>query len=249
MPDRCWVDEVATALAEGRVLLYRQRIVTRWGLQRFEVLARLMVEGQVLNPVVWMPALEGEPDLFREFDLWVLRSVLERGLDSREQVWINVCGHSVTTGFAALVGGLLDKHSLPARQLCVEITESVAMGPGYRQELRNLRALGIDIAIDDLGAGHSNLKSLEALPYNWLKIDGGLLASPRKLKVAKHLCLLGKELGMGVVAEWVETQAQALLLWRWGCDGLQGFNVPKVGEGKPQIWKSEVSIRARGIEL
>ena len=236
--DRRWEVEVGAALAEGRIKLYRQRIVTRAGVQRFEVLTRLVKDGEVLSPAVWMPALEGNAGLARTFDLWVLEAVVARlaALPEGEQVWVNVFGWTMRWGFAAQVGALLEKYGVRADRLCIELTESVAAGEGYKEEISRLRLLGCDVAIDDVGAGLSNLGSLVELQISWLKIDGALLGSPRRLLAAKHLTLLGKELRLGVVAEWVETYAQAMLLWGWGVDGMQGFDVPRRGAGVPKLW-------------
>ena len=231
--------DVAGAIAAGRVVLHRQRIVTpHLAAGRFEVLSRLVDEsGELVSPAAWLPALECDPELAWEFDLWVLGQALARAPDRGEQVWVNFCGSTVRTGFAEVVAALLVKHGVSPERICVEITEQVALGPGYKAELQTLVELGCDLAIDDVGAGYSNWGSLVELPFTWMKIDGALLASPRKLLVAKHLILLAKELRLGVVAEWVESQRQAEWLLRWGCDGFQGFNVPREGAGKPQLWE------------
>lgn len=235
--DRRWGREVRAALAEGRVQLWRQNIVTpNLSVRRFEVLARLELAGEVLSPAVWMPALETDGELAAEFDLWVLGEALRRSPGRGEQVWVNFCGGTVRRGFAGEVAALLRRYDVPPERLCVEVTEQVGMGGGYKREVRALVELGCDVAVDDCGAGYSNWGSVVRVPFTWLKVDGGLLASPRKLLVAKHLVLLGKELRLGVVAEWVETATQASLLLGWGCDGLQGFNVPRVGAGMPVRW-------------
>ncbi|MEM1280343.1 MAG: EAL domain-containing protein, partial [Cyanobacteria bacterium P01_H01_bin.152] len=221
-PQRPVVD-VAGAIAAGRLVLYRQGIVTPHLVKRrFEVLTRLVDEtGQLVPPNIWLPELERDADLAWEFDLWVLGQTLRRISPHDDQVWVNFCGSTVRAGFAEMVETLLRKYGVEPERLCVEVTEQVALGNGYKAELQKLIDLGCDLAIDDVGAGYSNWGSLVELPYTWMKVDGGLLASPRKLLVAKHLILLAKTLRLGVVAEWVETQRQAEWLLRWGCDGFQ----------------------------
>ena len=116
----------------------------------------------------------------------------------------------------------------PAR-ITLEITEGalIADRDQVADRLGALRAVGLSIAVDDLGAGYSRLDYLTALPLDMLKIDRGLVGdiarSERDQIVVKALIRLARELGLKVVVEGVETGEQLALLREWGCDMYQGF--------------------------
>lgn len=116
----------------------------------------------------------------------------------------------------------------PAR-LTVEIVESALVSdrPAVAERLERLRAAGIHTAVDDFGTGYANLAYLTSLPFDALKIDRGLVADlvggSRDRIVVKAMISMAKELGLKVVVEGVETQAQLALLAAWGCDLYQGY--------------------------
>jgi EAL domain-containing protein (putative c-di-GMP-specific phosphodiesterase class I) len=87
--------------------------------------------------------------------------------------------------------------------------------------------LGIEVAIDDFGAGYSNLKHLVALPMDVVKIDRffvtGFEHDPRAQMLVKGVIELAHQLGYEVVGEGVETEAERQMLFKLGCDQVQGF--------------------------
>ncbi|PKO33234.1 MAG: hypothetical protein CVU34_14270 [Betaproteobacteria bacterium HGW-Betaproteobacteria-7] len=111
----------------------------------------------------------------------------------------------------------------------LEITESAALAhpEGAVQVLQRLRASGIQVAMDDFGTGHSSLAMLRTLPLNVLKLDRSFVqhlpASATDAAVAEAVVTLARRLGLTVVAEGVETEAQRDFLADIGCDLLQGF--------------------------
>lgn len=120
-------------------------------------------------------------------------------------------------------------HSLPARCLTVEITESTAMHDvkASLNVLSRLSSLGVSISIDDFGTGHSSLLYLSRLQANELKIDRGFVeqldARNPEATIVTAIVAMARKLGMHVVAEGVETEDQKNLLIKLGCDSLQGF--------------------------
>lgn len=117
------------------------------------------------------------------------------------------------------------------KRLTLEITESslVIDRDIVSTRLSRLRALGIEIAVDDFGTGYANLAYLTSLPLDTLKIDRGLIAEivggSRDRIVVKAMISMARELGLKVVVEGVETAAQLALVADWGCDLYQGFLV------------------------
>lgn len=130
----------------------------------------------------------------------------------------------------AYVAETLERHGLAARRLHLEVTETSFMDEPVlvRDRLGRLRASGITIAIDDFGTGFSSLSYLDSLPVDMVKIDrsfvNNITEDTRKLKLLRSIVHLSRELGMTVVLEGVETQAQIELIRQCDfADLIQGF--------------------------
>jgi EAL domain-containing protein (putative c-di-GMP-specific phosphodiesterase class I) len=120
---------------------------------------------------------------------------------------------------------------VPARCLEVEVTESVFLGSGaeyVERALRTWSAEGVTIALDDFGTGYASLSHLKRFPVDAIKIDrtfvSGLEADAGDAAIVRALLSLGRNLGIEVVAEGVETAFQATLLQRMSCDLVQGYH-------------------------
>ena len=113
--------------------------------------------------------------------------------------------------------------------LTIEITESVLMrdADAILDTLRVLKKMGVRIAIDDFGTGYSSLSYLKQYPVDVLKIDqsfiSGIDRDERDAAITRAIIDLGRSLGLTVLAEGVETAAQAGCLRAYGCDCVQGF--------------------------
>lgn len=125
----------------------------------------------------------------------------------------------------------LGAHGLPPARLCLEITESALMkDPDTASAiLARLREQGVQVAIDDFGTGYSSLAYLHRLPVNYLKVDRSFVAELQDghTAVAQAVISLAASLEIDVVAEGVETAAQARLLETMGCSLLQGYGVSR----------------------
>ncbi len=128
---------------------------------------------------------------------------------------------------------ILDATGLDPRSLKLEITESVVMDSveSAAGTLEKLRALGVELSIDDFGTGYSSLSYLHRLPIDTLKIDRSFVSrmveNDENKEIVRTIIMLAKTLGMGVIAEGVETQEQAELLRELGCQYVQGYLVSK----------------------
>jgi EAL domain-containing protein (putative c-di-GMP-specific phosphodiesterase class I) len=119
--------------------------------------------------------------------------------------------------------------SVAPERLEIEITESCLAHDSHHflATLHSLKALGVSIAIDDFGSGYSSMSYLKSLPVDRLKIDqsfvAGLTLNAKDDAIFKAIVSLAHNLGLSVVAEGVETQAQWEYLREVGCDEMQGF--------------------------
>ncbi|MCE8033937.1 EAL domain-containing protein [Halomonas sp. MCCC 1A11057] len=127
------------------------------------------------------------------------------------------------------IKGALQASGMAPELLEVEITENMIMQdmPKAVRVLQELRGIGVRIAIDDFGTGYSSLSKLQAFPLDTIKIDGSfihdLLDNAGDRSLTEAIIDLGKNLGLTVVAEGVESAAHVEYLRRHACDQIQGF--------------------------
>jgi diguanylate cyclase (GGDEF)-like protein len=189
--------------------------------------------GQV-SPAAFIPVAE-ESGLIFAIDLWVLRNALQQahqwqraGLPVRTA--INVSAAQFTSAeFVESVRLLLREIPVDPQRIELEITEGVMMqNPELAAvQINKLRALGVRTAIDDFGAGYSSLSYLRQLPVHCVKIDRSFLeelpTSTNSLAILGAVIELSHQLGLEVLVEGVETEAQLQLLAPLRPDLLQGF--------------------------
>lgn len=144
---------------------------------------------------------------------------------------------------------------LPPHLLKVEVTESVAtINPEATIAILSaLRELGIELLIDDFGTGHSSLSRLTRFPLNKLKVDRSFVMqlpdSPHDNAVASAIVAMAQSLGLGVIAEGVETHQQASHLRLLGCEEMQGylFSKPLPAAEFAQLIQSDRRLSLPGI--
>jgi diguanylate cyclase (GGDEF)-like protein/PAS domain S-box-containing protein len=143
---------------------------------------------------------------------------------------VNISGRQVLQpDLVEQIDDTLRATGLDARSLRLEITESVLVenAAAATRCLTRLRQLGLQLCIDDFGTGYSSLSYLHRLPIDLLKIDSSFVrtmgSDEKNRRIVETILLLGRNLGVEVVAEGVETSAQASVLHRLGCGLVQGF--------------------------
>ncbi len=148
------------------------------------------------------------------------------------RISINLSPHQLRQpDLADRIGQALAAHRLRPSHLVYEITESAMMenSAEERDTLARMAALGVRLSIDDFGTGYSSLAHLRHIPAQQLKIDRSFITDLASSDQARHVVQaviqLAHGLGMEVVAEGVETQAQLQVLREQGCDLLQGFHI------------------------
>jgi diguanylate cyclase len=133
----------------------------------------------------------------------------------------------------AIASAMLAKYRLPAHCLTLEITETATMRPNgeFIAVLERLRAIGINISVDDYGTGLSTLEYLRAIPSNEVKIDRSLISqidfSAESRMIVNSTIQMVHSLGRSVVAEGVESEAILKLVSQMGCDKAQGYLISK----------------------
>ncbi|HWR06882.1 phosphodiesterase [Sporomusa sp.] len=133
--------------------------------------------------------------------------------------------HNLVEGIACA----LNEAQVEAAQLELEITESMIMQDVEQAitTLKDFRAMGVSIAMDDFGTGHSSLTNLKLLPVDVLKIDKKFVQdaeySPESRSIVQAIITLGQILGLSVTAEGVETERQLSMLRELGCNEVQGY--------------------------
>jgi len=163
---------------------------------------------------------------------------------SPPRVAVNVSQLQLAQGdFAAVVEKVLKDPERGPAGVDFEITESLIMHDleANVTKLKAIRQMGAEIAIDDFGTGHSSLSYLARLPVDILKIDRTFIAkmdiSPDSLAIVTLILSLAHSLGLKVVAEGVETEAQVKMLRLLRCDEMQGYVISRpLPEDEFQAW-------------
>jgi EAL domain-containing protein (putative c-di-GMP-specific phosphodiesterase class I) len=134
-----------------------------------------------------------------------------------------------SASFAAMVEAALADSGLAPSRLELEITEGVLIREPERMLAvqRRLKTLGVRLALDDFGTGYSSLATLQAFPFDRIKIDRRFIAGvdngERDLAIVRAVLVLAGGLGLSVVAEGVETDSQLAVLLAEGCEEVQGY--------------------------
>ena len=189
----------------------------------------------LLTPYHFIAGLE-EFGLINEVGEWVLQTACEQLRRWHEmdfepmRIGVNVSAQQFEDPMLIdKIRGALADTKLPPEFLEIELTESCLMSdPGEAGALlRELRNVGVRIAIDDFGTGYSSLTYLHDFPLNALKIDKNFVqsveANDRGGPIANMIVGLGKNLGLDVIAEGVETEGQLQYVRTPGCDIAQGY--------------------------
>jgi diguanylate cyclase (GGDEF)-like protein/PAS domain S-box-containing protein len=201
-----------------------------------EALVRLHQPGlPPVGPAEFIPVLEDTGHIVALGE-WVTneacrqgRAWLDEGL-AFGRIAVNISAVEMQRGgTVARVQKALDAHGLSADYLELEITESGLMQQGDHSEafLHSLRAMGVQLAIDDFGTGYSSLSHLKRFPVGKLKIDRSfirdLMIDGTDAQLVNAMVAMGRSLGISVLAEGVETEAQMHQLQQIGCDAAQGY--------------------------
>jgi diguanylate cyclase (GGDEF)-like protein len=231
-----WALQRAVERKEFR-LVYQPQLCLRTGtVIGVEALLRWMNPTRgLLSPQHFIAGLE-EFGLINELGEWVLQTACEQvrrwnGMDFEPmRIGVNVSAQQLEDPMLIdKIRSALEETKLPPEFLELELTESSLMSDPVEAGalLREIRRIGVRIAIDDFGTGYSSLTYLHDFPLNALKIDKCFVrtveSNDRGGPISDMIIGLGKNLGLDVIAEGVETEAQLEYLRAQGCDIAQGY--------------------------
>lgn len=186
--------------------------------------------------------LAEETGLIISIGEWVLREACRQLIEWQRQfpvdpplsVSVNISSLQVThISFLGLVEQILQETGLNPRCLKLEITESTIMDNMAIacQKFEHLREQGVQVYIDDFGTGYSSFKYLQDLPIDVLKIDQSFISKiasdDNSFEIVKSIMALANSIGMGVVAEGVETIEQLKCLEKMGQESVQGYFISR----------------------
>ena len=189
-----------------------------------------------VSPAEFIPAAEA-CGLMQPLGAWVLRRACEQSSDWQAfgcpsvRMAVNLSPRQlVDDSIVGTVKRLLGEFDIDPVNLELEFTESAVMSnlAVAARQLARLSALGVTIAIDDFGIGYSSLARLQQLPVQKLKIDrslvSGLDGDHGKAAIVEAIIALAQKLGLAIVAEGVETEAELEFVRERGCDEVQGYH-------------------------
>jgi diguanylate cyclase (GGDEF)-like protein len=204
----------------------------------FEVLARWRhPQYRMIAPSVFIPLAE-ETGHITALDEWILREACREAAS-----WTNPISIAVNLSpidflrddLPGMIHSILFETGLSAARLEIEITEGVLIQDAARATniLRQIKTLGVRLAMDDFGTGYSSLSYLQLFPFDKIKIDRAFIAkldrTPQSAAIVRAIIGLGRGLDLPVLAEGVETRAQLDFLAAEGCSEIQGYLI-----GRPQ---------------
>ncbi|MGQ0585904.1 MAG: putative bifunctional diguanylate cyclase/phosphodiesterase [Gammaproteobacteria bacterium] len=239
-----WVARLKHALEEDRFALHYMSIAPVAGgpARHHELLLRLAGEdGELVMPGAFLPAAE-RYQLMPLIDHWVIAHAA-RGLGQALARDSGLCQHRFGINLSAdslrdpqllaFVRGALVRHGVPPAMVYFELTESAAIAnlgaaAGF---MRGLRELGCAFALDDFGSGMSSFTWLKQLPVDLLKIDGGFIReivhNPVDQAIVRAVLAVGAQLGIPLIAEYVETAAIRAALRELGVHYGQGHAIAR----------------------
>lgn len=188
-----------------------------------------------ISPATFIPLAEQSGQIV-PLSIWVLRQAcFEAALwTNRHVVAVNLSPlHLSDPQLVETVRSALDDSGLPVERLSLELTESAIIHDRdfALNQLRQLKAMGIALALDDFGVGYSSLDVLRSFPFDRIKLDASFVAeiehSEQAVAILRSVTALGSSLDMPVLAEGIEQPAQLSIVKREGCGAIQGYLIGK----------------------
>jgi diguanylate cyclase (GGDEF)-like protein/PAS domain S-box-containing protein len=247
--------DLQTAIANGELAVHYQPQARIGGeIIGFEALVRWHHPTRGLIPPATFIPLAEESGVIIPLGEWILREACREAASwSRPlNIAINLSPAQFRHGdLARMTHSVLLETGLAANRLELEITEGVLIDDFSRAVsiLRQLKALGVRIAMDDFGTGYSSLSYLQSFPFDKIKIDRSFISSVERnaqsAAIVRAVISLARGLQLPVVAEGVETKEELTFLTDESCDEIQGYFI---GQPRPIEDYAEMTGRAKQPE-
>jgi EAL domain-containing protein (putative c-di-GMP-specific phosphodiesterase class I) len=232
-----WVRRLQEAIFDDQLVLHFQPVVhaSTQKLAYVEALVRLEIDGELVMPGEFIPALERAEDMML-LDHQVVSKAIYMMNEHKilSKVAINLSAQAFSDDrLLPLVEQKLNQYKVKPEQIIFEVTESSSLTnmKATQTMIKQLMDLGCEFSIDDFGTGFSTFSYLKDLPANCVKIDGSfvqdMLNNPIDLAIVRAICDIAKALGKSTVAEFVEDQQTVMKLQQLGVDYLQGYFISK----------------------
>ena len=246
-----WATEITDAISHDRFELVAQPIVplSGNGPTQYELLLRMrLADGDLVPPATFLYIAE-RLGLIREIDRWVadraITMLSEQRAGGRDlRLGVNLSGHTIgDPELLQLIERRLTETGVPPDRLVFEITEAAAVSNIAQAATfaDHLSELGCKFALDDFGAGFGSFYYLKHLPFDYLKIDGELVAHCAESEIDRTLISavvrIARGLGKLTVAEFVEHEETVKVLTRLGVDYGQGYHL-----GRPAPLQQHLAV-------
>lgn len=240
-----WLSEIHEALESDRFTLYAQRIVPVAGDSKktyptdYEILVRMLDQsGNIVAPGQFIPVAE-HYRLMAQVDRQVLRRLFnmlgdigKSGASFNGRVCVNLSGETLgDEEFRGYIKQQFERHRVTPENICFEVTETAAIQniAAAARFVGDMQSMGAKIALDDFGSGMSSFRYLRELPIDYLKIDGlfirDILTNDTDRAMTEAISRMAQALGIGTIAEYVESLDTLDCLRELGVDFAQGFAI------------------------
>lgn len=239
---------VKQAIEEDRVLPFFQPIAKK-GQLGYECLVRIQTkEGSIASPMDFLDTIKNTK-YYNQITQIMIKKSFEKFKDLNNGFSINLDHQDIQNRQTKqFLIEQINEHKIGDR-LIVEILESenIKDHDNLKSFLKDLRQLGVKVAIDDFGSAYSNFIRLLDIAPDFLKIDGSLIKNINSDKevrnITSHIIHLAKDLGIQTVAEFVYSQEICENVYSLGIDAVQGYHI---GEPSPELLKNEEFIIKNG---
>lgn len=223
----------------------------------YEALLRWrQLDGSYISPADFIPIAE-ETGMILPIGEWVLRRACAEAAAWPEphRIAVNLSPVQLShIDLPRLVHQILIETGLSPSRLELEITETAMISDMERTThiLRQIKALGVSVAMDDFGTGYSSLSTLRAFPFDKIKLDRTFMSEldggPQSRAIIRAVLALGESLDIPILAEGVETDEQLQFLKEQGCDEVQGYLLGRPSRDVPPVERTEREARAKAIQ-
>lgn len=242
-----WVSIIHQALEKDMFFLAFQNVIPikktlkqKNNRNRYELLLRMQLDNDVIKPNKFLPAAESY-NIAIKIDQWVINTAFSHFgknkelSDATDEIFINLSGQSISdVTFLDFINKAFIKYKISQDKICFEITESATIANLTKAKvfIDALKKGGCKFALDDFGSGLSSFAYLKTLHVDYLKIDSFYVKDigedPIDYAIVKSINDIGHEMGLEIIAEFVENKKILDKLKRIGVDFAQGYHFGEI---------------------